>query len=105
MSGPSGSIESVDTPNRIEGVRPDDDVVSRRLEDKVVLVNLRTNRIYALNETGARFWELLGEGLQRTEIERTLRQEFDVEPQQVTAEVDRLLADLTREGLVQSGNA
>jgi Coenzyme PQQ synthesis protein D (PqqD) len=95
----------VDTPHGIEEVCPDDDVVSRRLDDKVVLVNLRTNRIYALNETGARFWELLGEGLQRTEIERTLRDEFDVKPEQLTEEVDRLLADLIREGLVCSGSA
>jgi hypothetical protein len=40
-------------------LRPEDDVVSRRLEDEVVLVHLRTNRIYKLNETGARLWELL----------------------------------------------
>ena len=30
--------------------------------DEVVLVHLRTNRIYTLNRTGARFWELLEDG-------------------------------------------
>ena len=36
-----------------------------------VLVNLRTNRIFELNATGMRAWELIGEGHTRGEIERT----------------------------------
>ena len=38
------------------------DVVFRRLDDEVVLVNMKTNLIYALNPTAARFWELLRRG-------------------------------------------
>jgi hypothetical protein len=37
-------------------VQPNRDVVARRLKDEIVLVHLRTNRIYSLNRTGARFW-------------------------------------------------
>jgi hypothetical protein len=84
-------------------LRPEDDVVSRRLEDEVVLVHLRTNRIYTLNETGARLWELLKEGRGRAEIEKQLFQEFEVERDQLQEEVERLLSLLTREGLVSVG--
>jgi hypothetical protein len=84
-------------------LRPEDDVVSRRLEDEVVLVHLRTNRIYTLNETGARLWELLKEGRDRAEIEEQLLQEFEVEREQLLEEVERLLSHLTREGLVSVG--
>ena len=49
---------------------PNPDVVSRRLGDDTVLVHLKTNRIFALNPTGARFWELLLEGMNRGEIEQ-----------------------------------
>ena len=42
------------------------------VDDEVVLVNLQTNRIFALNPTGARFWELLEGGAGRAEIEETL---------------------------------
>ena len=34
-------------------------VVGRRLDDRFVVVNLRTNRIYELNRTASVLWELL----------------------------------------------
>jgi hypothetical protein len=80
--------------------RPAPDVVSRRLQDEIVLVHMKTNRIYALNETGARFWELLVEGFKREEVEERLRSEFDVDEARVRAEIDALLAELTRENIV-----
>lgn len=86
-------------------LRPDDDVVSRRLEDEVVLVHLRTNRIYTLNETGARLWELLKDGRGRAEIEEQLLQEFEVERDQLQEEVERIVSLLSREGLVSVGNS
>lgn len=85
-------------------LRPDDDVVSRRLEDEVVLVHLRTDRIYSLNETGARLWELLREGCSPVEIEQRILEEFEGERKQVREEIDRLLSLLTREGLVSAGD-
>jgi hypothetical protein len=86
-------------------LRPDPDVVSRRLEDDVVLVNLRTNRIYSLNKTGARFWELLAEGHGRDAIETQLRAEFDVSSEQLAAEVDQLVTALVSAGLVGEASA
>ena len=59
---------------------PNPDVVSRRLGDEVVLVHLKTNRIFSLSPTGARFWELLSDGKSRTEIEAALLQEYEVTP-------------------------
>ena len=76
--------------------RPNPDVVHQRVGEEVVLVHLKTNQIYALNETGARFWELLSEGITRPEIESRLLDEFDVEPEELAHEIDALLADLER---------
>lgn len=81
-------------------LQPASDVVARRLDDELVLVNLQTNRIYTLNRTGARFWELLADGNDRDAIEAQLRTEFDVDRATLSAEVDELLADLARVGLV-----
>ena len=78
------------------------DVVSRRLDDEVVLVNLSSNRIFSLNRTGARYWELLGEGKARSEIQNQLAAEFGVEPQQVEQEMTELEANLVAEGLLES---
>lgn len=81
-------------------LQPASDVVARRLDDELVLVNLQTNRIYTLNRTGARFWELLADGNDRDAIEAQLHTEFDVDRATLSAEVDELLADLARVGLV-----
>jgi hypothetical protein len=83
-------------------VRQGLDAVSNRLGDGGVVVNLRTNRIFELNATGMRAWELIGEGHTRGEIERRLESEFEVEPARVRAELSTLLADLAREGLVDA---
>src|SRR4029450_3389348 len=82
---------------------PDPDVVSRRLGDEVVLVDLRTNRIFALSPTGARFWELLSEGKSRPEIEEQLLREYEVARETVSAEIDSLVRALEDERLGGGG--
>jgi hypothetical protein len=80
---------------------PDPEVVSRRLGDEIVLVHLKTNRIFSLNATGARFWELLAEGGTRQEIETALLTDYDGSPEEVSAEIDSLVQRLHAEGLVR----
>jgi hypothetical protein len=81
--------------------RPDPDVVARRVDDEVVLVHLTRNEIYALNRTGARFWELLADGRTQSEAIAQLRQEFDVGEHQAEAEVAQLLGALEQQGLIE----
>lgn len=81
-------------------LRPHPDVVWRRLDDDVVLVDLRTSRIYSLNDSAARAWELLSTGAERAEVERSLLEEFDVEPSELRASLDDLLGRLSAENLV-----
>ena len=80
---------------------PSPDVVSRRLGDEVVLVHLKSNRIFALSPSGARFWELLSDGRTRPEIEACLLEEYDVSRDEVSVEIDLLVRALEDEGLVQ----
>jgi hypothetical protein len=64
------------------------------------VVDVPTSRIFELNETGTRVWELLGEGLDQESIVRQLVAEFDVERIQVVDEVENLLERLQTEGLL-----
>jgi len=81
-------------------LRPSADAVSNRLGQGGVVVNLRTNRIFELNATGMRVWELIGSRRTADEIAHQLESEFDAEPGRVRTEVEALLGDLAREGLV-----
>ena len=75
-------------------------VIAKRLDDVAVLVDVSTNRIFELNHTGARVWELLGEGLDKEQIVRHLADEFEVDSPTVANEVDSLLGRLRIEGLL-----
>lgn len=80
--------------------RPSPDVVSQELDGEVVLVHLQTNRIFALNQTGARLWQLLESGSDVAGIQATLQREFDVGREQLEREIEELLGALAAEGLV-----
>jgi hypothetical protein len=76
------------------------DVVARRVGDSAVLVRLATNRIYELNATGARIWELLTQQKPRTEIIDVLEREFAADRPELESAFDELIASLRAEGLV-----
>jgi hypothetical protein len=74
--------------------------VAQRLGDELVLVQIDTDRIFVLNRTGARLWELLSSGLDRADVQRRMLQEFDVTEDQLTQEVDELITSLRNEQLI-----
>ncbi len=81
---------------------PNPDVVFKRLDDRMVLVHLGTNQIFELNDTGARVWELLQEGITGDALLDRLAAEFDVDSKTLQDEINALLSDLHNEGLIAS---
>lgn len=81
-------------------LKPATQVLARRLPGGAVLVHLGTNRIFELNETGAKVWELLSEGLDNGQILQRLIEEFAVEPALAAADLRTVLEQLEREGLL-----
>jgi hypothetical protein len=82
-------------------IRLNPDVIARHLGDSAVLVHLPTNRVFELNHTGARVWDLLGEGMPFEKIVQTLVDEFDIDAAGVTADVTDLIDWLRSEALIQ----
>jgi hypothetical protein len=82
-------------------LRPSPDVLSQRYDDSVVLLNLNTDRFFHLNRTGARFWELLGEQSNLTEIHEAMSREFDIEGTQLAGEMTALITELREQDLVK----
>ena len=77
------------------------DVVSRSLGSFGVLVNLKTNHIFQLNETGARIWQLIVEGTSVRDIILTLGREFDVDITTATDQTMTLIEELFEQGLIE----
>jgi hypothetical protein len=82
-------------------LRPNPDVIARHLGDGAVLVHIPTNQVFELNHTGARVWELIGEGIPFDEMIQTLVAEFDMDPAGITADVNDLIGWLRDENLLQ----
>ena len=83
-------------------LKPATQVLARRLPGGAVLVHLATNRIFELNETGAKVWELLSEGLDKGQILQRLIEEFAVDPAVAAADLSAVLDHLEREGLLNT---
>ena len=80
--------------------RPISDVVGRRLDDRFVVVNLQTKRIYELNRTASALWELLEAETEPSELVPAMLERFDVDSDDLEREVDETLRVLTDAGLV-----
>ena len=79
-------------------------VVSRRLGEAVIAVNLTSNRMLELNVTAARAFELFQEGKTLQQVVAQLEQEFSDVPGDLEGEVRDLVAAFAREGLLATAS-
>jgi hypothetical protein len=84
----------------VQRFRVSPDAVHNALGDQIVLINVRTNEIYELNRTGARFWQLLSAGHDLARIRQLMLQEFEVDETVLDREIEGLLASLESAGLI-----
>ena len=82
-------------------VRRRPDVVARRVGETAVVVHLGSNRIYELNDTGARIWELAADGATVDALIEGLQGEFAADRSQIASEVVAIVEDFVREGLFE----
>ena len=83
-----------------ERFRPSRDALATRVGDEIVLVHLKTDKIFVLNRTAARVWELVCADCDVAEIQSRMREEFDVAEGDVTTQVRELLGTLRDDDLV-----
>jgi hypothetical protein len=76
------------------------DVVFRVLGEAAVLVDLSTNAIFELNDTGAAIWQRLSDGQPPDVIAGALAAEFDVTVATAREQCHDLMLDLQQRGLL-----
>lgn len=81
-------------------VKPNPNVIFRRLGNEIVLFHLGSDRFYELNGTAARFWELLNGGNDGRQIQEKMLEEFAIDPAQLAGEAEALLDSLRKEDLI-----
>jgi hypothetical protein len=80
--------------------RPSPDVIFRDLNGEAVLLDFGTGRYFGLNPVGTRVWTLLTEGAAVSAIVGIIGAEFDAPLDEIAADVEGLLSELTARGLV-----
>jgi len=84
-----------------EAYRHSPDVVSRRIGDEFVLMDLELGTYFGLNQVGSRVWELTGERPQSLSALRDrIVEEFDVADEVAEQDLVKLLGQLASRGLL-----
>lgn len=80
---------------------PSDRVLSRELDGEAVLLDLASGTYFALDETGTVAWALLVGGASVATIAAALVARYDVPLETAQRDVESLLAELERRGLIR----
>jgi hypothetical protein len=75
-------------------------VLTREIDGELVLLDLRSETYFGLDDVGTRFWAALAQHATLPEARRALLEEFDVEPARLERDLARLLGELEAHGLV-----
>jgi hypothetical protein len=88
-------------PARVE-VSPD--VLFQELEGEAVLLNLKSERYFGLDDVGTRMWQLLAENGDVAAAHAQLLKEYDVDPARLQGDLAAFIARLGEACLVGVGD-
>jgi len=77
-------------------------VLFKILDDEAVLLDLQSGQYFGLNELGCRIWQLIPAHGRLGEIQDLLVEEYDVSTDQAWHDLEDLIAELMRRGLVSA---
>ena len=77
------------------------DAIGEVVDGELVLLNVRTGVYFGLNPTGTKIWELLERHSDVDELHLALTGLYPVSPAVLRADLDALVLDLEKAGLVR----
>lgn len=77
------------------------DIVSSRLADEIVILDLKSGIYHGLEAVGADIWELVGNATAIHEIRDSLLDDYEVDAGRCEADLLSLIEELESHGLVQ----
>jgi hypothetical protein len=77
------------------------DVVTRRLDDELVLLDLGTENYFGLDEVGTHMWEVLASSPRVQDAYDRLLTTYDVDAGTLRRDMEKLLSELVEHGLIE----
>lgn len=81
------------------------EAVAEALPNETIILDPEGRNYFSLTGVGTRVWELLQEGTTRNSLVCTITTEYDVGQARAQEDIDALLEDLRRHGLLLVGDA
>lgn len=76
------------------------ETAARLIDEAMFVLHAETSELHALNEIGARIWELVDGKRSVADIAAVIETEYDVDQAQAEADVGEFLDELVEKGLV-----
>ncbi len=76
------------------------ETISGRLQDELVMMDIQKGKYFALNPVATRIWNLLENPLTIKQLCELLIEEYEVKYEQCREEVEELLKEMVKLGLV-----
>jgi len=76
------------------------EVISQEVSGETVLLDLESENYFGLDEVGTRIWQLIKEKDDLQAIYNTLLDEYEVEESRLQADLEALLGEISKLGLV-----
>jgi len=86
---------------RFRKLTPAPDVLMQTVVGESVLLDLRSQKYFGLNQVGTRAWQLLAETGDAGAVGAQLAKEYDVTAEQLERDLDELFERLLKAGLVE----
>lgn len=80
--------------------RANDDVLFQPVDNELVLLDLKSQRYYGLDDVGARIWQLLLELGSTDKVADRICEEYDADRDRVISDVEVMVEDFLAQGLV-----
>jgi hypothetical protein len=77
------------------------DVVTRRLDEELIMLDLASENYFGLDEVGARMWEVVSAAPNLQAAFDELLSEYDVDAERLHLDLEELVSQLLERGLVQ----
>jgi len=77
------------------------DVISQEVSGETVLLDLESENYFGLDEVGTRIWQLIQENSDLNTVYQTMLSEYEVSEEQLAEDLDALLGEVHKLGLIK----
>jgi hypothetical protein len=76
------------------------DSIARQVGDDMVVLTPENYTLHVFNEVGARIWEVCSQPMSVGDLTNTLAQEYDVDTEELEADVLEFIGELAHKGIL-----